>query len=190
MPGPMADAPEEALQRPPNGRGGGLVTEDCEAHDAPRAVVDGHDQPPAEWPHLRQGAGSPGGPEPKRSGNGGEIDVPEVIRPSGGDSARRRLESRARLRWRSLPQHSTHRRGSEVETGAGVDLCDLDLPQGRAENLEASHEVADEVGKLVHRLRQTDEGLRPDLVEALTDPTPVPTRLELSSAGRPRAQGQ
>ncbi len=87
MPGPIADAPEEALQKPPNCRGGGLATEDDETHDAPRAVVDGHGKPPAERPHLRQGKGHPRDPEAERGGHSREINVPEVIRSPGGDGA-------------------------------------------------------------------------------------------------------
>src|SRR2546425_8398348 len=44
LPGLMA--PEEALQKPPNGQRGGLATEDGEAHEAPRAVVGGNREPP------------------------------------------------------------------------------------------------------------------------------------------------
>jgi hypothetical protein len=38
MPGLMPDAPEEALQKPPNR--GGLAIEYTEAHDTPRAVIN------------------------------------------------------------------------------------------------------------------------------------------------------
>jgi len=129
-----AGPPEMAFEASPHGGRSGLATEDGEAHDAPRVVIDGHGQPPAERPHLRQGKGYPRSPESERRGHGGEIDVPEVIRLSGGDGARCRLERRTGSRRLRLPQHSTHRRRAEVETGAGEDLGDLDLPQGGAEN--------------------------------------------------------
>src|SRR5712691_4602972 len=47
--------PEESIEKSPHGRRGGLPREDSEAHDAPRAVVDGNREPPAERPDLRQG---------------------------------------------------------------------------------------------------------------------------------------
>src|SRR5712691_2749869 len=122
-----------------------LAAEDSQPHDTPRAVVDSHGEPPAERPHLRQGEGTPRGPEPEGGGHGREIDVPEVIHLSGGDGARGYLVSRAGDR-RSLPQHPAHCRGTEVETCTGEDLGDLDHAKGGAEDLEAPDEVADEVG--------------------------------------------
>ncbi len=161
----MPGAPEQALQKHPHSGRSGLTREDSKAHDPARAVIDGHGKPPAEGPDLRQGEGYPRSPESERRGHGGEIDVPEVIRFSGGDGARGRLKTRAGFRRSCLPQHSAHRRRGEVETRAGEDLGDLDLAQGGAENFEAPHEVADEVGELVHRFGQTDESSRSFLVE-------------------------
>src|SRR5713101_1468102 len=104
--------------------------EDSETHQAPRAVVDDHREPPAERPDLRQGEGTPRGPEAEGGGHSRQINVPEVIRLSGCDGTRGRLESQTGSRELCLPQHSAHRRGSEVETRAGEDLGDLDLAQG------------------------------------------------------------
>ena len=44
-------------------------------------------------PDLGQGEGQPGGPESKRSWNGRQIKVPEVIGVPGGDDARGALGS-------------------------------------------------------------------------------------------------
>src|SRR6266571_5006739 len=150
---------EKALQKLPNCSGGGLAAEDGEARDASRVVIHGNGHPPAERPHLRQGEGTPRGPEPGGGRHGREIDVPEVIRLSGGDLARSCLESRAGDRRSCLPQHPAHCRGTEVETCTGEDLGDLYLAHGGAEDLEMPHEVADEVGEFVHRLRQADDGV-------------------------------
>src|SRR5207245_9574842 len=67
VPGPVA--PEKALQKPGDCRGGRLAAEDGEAHDASRAVIDDNREPPAEGPHLRQGEGPPRGPETKGCGH-------------------------------------------------------------------------------------------------------------------------
>src|SRR5713101_8287592 len=52
-----------------------------------------------------------------------------------------------------------------METRAGQNLGNLDLAQGRAEDPETLHEVADELRELVHRLGQADERIRPLLIE-------------------------
>jgi hypothetical protein len=52
-----------------------------------------------------------------------------------------------------------------VEAGAGKDLSDLHFPQGRAESLQAPHDVADELGKAIDRFRQLDERVGPFLIE-------------------------
>jgi hypothetical protein len=44
-------------------------------------------------------------------------------------------------------------------------LGDSHFPEGRTKNLETPHEVGNEIGELVHRLRQADEGIRSFFVE-------------------------
>ena len=122
---------EKALQKLPNCSGGGLAAEDGEAHDASRVVIHGNGHPPAERPHLRQGEGTPRGPEPEGGGHGREIDVPEVIRLSGGDVARSCLESRAGDRRSCLPQHPAHCRGTEVEPARARIWSIFTLPRVR-----------------------------------------------------------
>jgi hypothetical protein len=83
----------------------------------------------------------------------------------GGDDASGRLE---RMVWPGqfpVAQHPAHRCRPEVKTRTDKDLRDLHLAEGRAEDPEASHEVADEVGEFVDRLGQTDKRVWPSLVE-------------------------
>jgi len=161
----LANAPENSFQDPANRRRGRLPTKDREAHHAPREVVDGKYKPPAEGPDLRQREGEPGGPEAERSGNGREINVPKVIRPPSGDAARARLTRWLRLGPSRVPLHPANGRRPEVEARPGQDLGAFHFSESRAEDLEALHEVSDKVRKLVHRFGQTDERIRPFLVE-------------------------
>ena len=91
VPRPHARPPEKAFEKSPNGRGGWLAAEDGEAHDAPGAVIDDDGKPPAEGPDLRQGEGAPRSPESERRGHGRQVNMPEVIRLSGGHRAGGRL---------------------------------------------------------------------------------------------------
>ena len=52
-----------------------------------------------------------------------------------------------------------------METRAGEDLGQLHLPQCWTEDSETLHEIGYEIGKLVRRLGQADERIRPFFVE-------------------------
>ena len=49
-------------------------------------LVDGHGDPPAEWPALWQGEREPGGPEPGIRPNGRQVDMPNLVRCFRGNS--------------------------------------------------------------------------------------------------------
>ena len=85
--GPRTNSPEKPLQKVPDHHGGGLSAVGRESHDAPRVVIGGNPNPPAQRPNLRQGEGKPRGPEAECSGSGAQVYVPEVIRMSGSDHA-------------------------------------------------------------------------------------------------------
>ena len=89
-----------------------------------------------------------------------------MIRLPGGHDTSGRLRSMAKLGLSHIVQHPPHRGCSEMETRPGKDLGDLDLPQSGAEDPETSHEIAEEVGELVHQIGQADERIRAFLVEA------------------------
>src|SRR5436853_7820318 len=50
-------------------------------------VVENKRQPPAERPALRQGTRQPRAPHSHLRGYGREVDVPDVVRPFGGDNS-------------------------------------------------------------------------------------------------------
>src|SRR6266705_219985 len=56
-------------------RGQGTI--DCESHQPPRVVIDGHSEAPAKRPNLGQCEGEPGHPEAQGGGYGRQIDVPD-----------------------------------------------------------------------------------------------------------------
>src|SRR6266571_5341165 len=91
--------------------------------------------------------------------------MPEAIRMASGDNARGWLKNLSRLGPSRVPLHAANGRRPEVESGAGEDLGDFHLPEGRTEEFETPHDVAYEVGKLVHRFRQADERVRALLIE-------------------------
>src|SRR5438093_4497708 len=141
----------EPLHEPAHGIRGGLAWEYCEPHHAPRIVVDGDTHPPTERPDLGQGEGNPRNPEAERGGHAGEVDMPEVARPAGGDDARRDLRGRHRFMRSRRAQHPANRRRSEMQTRTGENPGDPDSPHGGAQDLQTADEVADEVGEAIHR---------------------------------------
>jgi hypothetical protein len=128
-------------------------------------VVDNHREPPAERPDLRQGEGTPRRPEAEDGGHRRQVHVPELIQFSGGDDSTGWLKNVSRFGPPRILLHSANRRRSEVEARAGENLGGFHFSQGRTENLEAPHDVTDEVGKLVHRFGQTNQGVGSFLVE-------------------------
>src|SRR5207249_2888597 len=107
----------------------------------------------------------PRSPEPERGGNGREIDVPEVIGVPGGDDVSGFLGSMVGSWPFPVAKHPTYRRWGEVKTGAGENLSEFHLLEGRTEDLEAPHEVGDEIGELAHRLGQADQCVRALFIE-------------------------
>jgi hypothetical protein len=165
MPGYLPRLPKKSIKKRTNRRRRGLRTIDRESDHAPREMVDGYREPPAKRPDLRQGEGKPRRPEAEGGGNGGQIDVPEVIRFTGGDDATGWLKNLLGLGPPRLLLHPANRGVSEMETRTGEDLGGFHFSQGRTENLEAPHDVTDEVGKLVHRFGQTNQGVESFLIE-------------------------
>ena len=74
-----ATALAEASKEPLHLHRGGLRFEQCISQSPPRKVIDGHGQPPAKGPALRQRERKPRGPKAGGGRHGGQIDVPKVI---------------------------------------------------------------------------------------------------------------
>ena len=141
MPGPLAHPPENSLQKPANGSGGRLSPKDSEPHHPPGEVVDHDGEPPTERPDLRQSEGKPGNPEAQGGGDGGQIDMPKVIRPPSGDAARTCLTRLSRLGPSGVPLHPTNGGRPQVEASSGQDLGDFNFSEVRTEDLEAPNDV-------------------------------------------------
>jgi hypothetical protein len=144
MPGYLSRPPKKSIKKRTNFLRGRLRAIDRESDHAPREMVDGYREPPAKRPDLRQGEGKPRSPEAEGGGNGGQIDVPEVIRFTGGHDVTGWLKNLSRLGAPRILLHPANRGGSEVETRAGEDLGHLHLTELGAENLAAPHDVADD----------------------------------------------
>jgi hypothetical protein len=157
--------PESIAEKSPNRGGGRQRTVNRETHHPTGEVVDGHRQPPAEGPDLRQGEGQPGGPESQRRGNGREIHMPGVIRLPGGDDAEVCLSDLPRVGPTRAPKHPTNRRRLKVQTCAGEDLGDFHLSEGGAEGFRTVHKVADEPGNSIDRFGQLNERVGSFLIE-------------------------
>jgi hypothetical protein len=54
-----------------------------------------------------------------------------------------------------------------MKARSGQDRGDFDFPQGGAEDSEASDKIMDELRELVHRLRKSNQRIRPLLLEPL-----------------------
>src|SRR5436309_1857734 len=165
VPGCLPHVPGKPPKEFPNRCRRGLRAIDREFHQTPGEVIDGGRYPPAKRPDLRQSEGKPRSPEPERGGNGREIDVPEVIGVPGGDDVSGFLGSMVGSWPFPVAKHPTYRRWGEVKTGAGENLSEFHLPEGRTEDLEAPHEVGDEIGELAHRLGQADQCVRALFIE-------------------------
>ena len=128
-------------------------------------MIDCHGEPPAKRPDLRQCEEEPRNPEAQGGGEGGQIDVPEVIWLFCAHDPRRRLRNLARLGPPCIPLHSANCGRPEVETRAGEDLGGFHVPEGGAEDFQAPHDVTDELGKSIDRFGQLNERVGPLLVE-------------------------
>ena len=72
--------------------------------------------------------------------------------PSGGGDRLRKD--------RFLLQHPSHRGRRQVQPSPAEHFSDLDLAELGTEHLQPPDDVADQVGKLVHRLRRLQESAR------------------------------
>ncbi len=157
--------------------GAGLLGEDA-AGDYPAGEVVEHDSDPgAEGPALGQGEGDPRDPEAERRRDHGQVDVPDVPGIAGGHDAAgsaRRFSivfARSRLGIAGRPRHGPfehplHGGSRKDEPRACEHLRDADLAEEGTEGAELLHHDSDEVREAVDRRGQTDERIRPLLVEA------------------------
>lgn len=136
-------------------------------------MIEGDGEPETEGPALEEREREPGDPEAGAGGQDGEVDVLDVMRIPGGDRAKRRGRlgrlgagaGAGGIRGR-LATEPGHRRGREVEAGAGEELGDADLAQRREGGAEPVDELGDEGGEAVHRRGGLDQRLVALLVEA------------------------
>src|SRR5437867_5718442 len=168
---PLSRPLESSFEESPHRGRARQRTINGESHDPPREVIDGHGEPPAKRPNLRQGEGNPRGPEAECCGNRGQINMPEVIRMSGSDHGGDSLRSLSGPWPPSVPKHSSDRRRPQMESRTGQDLSEFHLPQRWAEDSETFDEVGNKLRELVHRFGQADQGIRAFLIE-----TPHPGR--------------
>ena len=178
--GLIHETPEKSADFP----GIGFLREDGKAHGAAGEMIDYDGDPVGEGPALRQREGKPGSPEAQLGGDQGEIDVPDVIDPLGGDHATGRLIGnlfgleclidgrgrcfllRRRLGVRAFFEDAADRGRAQMEAGPAEDLSDLLLSQTRAEHLQLLDEVTHQVGELVDGLGGLDQGLGACLVDS------------------------
>ena len=161
----IAILPGNSFQESANCCGARFATIDREPHHAPREVIDGHGEPPAKRPDLRNSKRQPGGPEAERRGNSRQIHMPQVIGVPGGDDAGRLFRGTARSWPFPIAKHPAHGCWGEAQTGASEDLGDLHFSESGAWEFQASHQVADELGKAIDRFGQLDERVGPLLIE-------------------------
>ncbi len=134
---------------------------------SPREVIDDDGDPPTERPALRDGERPPGNPEAADSWDGGQVDVPNVVRALCGERLLHRWTIRSGRRFRRRFQLATHRGRAEMKAGTCQDACDASGSHLRAEHLQPLYEVADELRKPVHGLWHLDERIRSFVIESL-----------------------
>ncbi len=140
--GLMHDASQEGAYGP----GVGILLEHSKAHCVAGEVIDCHGNPVAEGPALGQAEGEPRDPESQVGGNQGEIDMPDVMDPLGGNHPLGSLGGNTlglqclfaglgrcsllprRLRVRIFFEDATDRGRAQMEPGSAEHLSDLLLP--------------------------------------------------------------
>ncbi len=144
------------------------LSKDGQAMHATGKTIHDHRQPPTERPALRQRQRRPRRPEACRCRHCGEIDVPDVIGVSCGDSAGRwhGLGKTVRSKCRWLSTHATDRARCQVQSGSGQDLGRFDFAQSGAQDVQTLHERADEIRELVHRWMSLQQCLWSLFIEA------------------------
>ena len=139
---------------------GRLLLEDSEANDRTGEMVNHHNDPPAEWPNLRQAEWSPGHPE-SCCRDGGHIHVPNVIGVSCGDDSAFLFRfddfGIGHVVEKSFFQDASDGCGAKVQSSPGQHLSDAHLPHGRAKGLEPLCNAADPVRILVHGLGELEK---------------------------------
>ena len=137
-----------------------LFLEHGEANDRTGEMVNYHNDPPTEWPNLRQAEWRPWNPE-TCCWDSGHIHMPNVIGVSCGD------ESLFRFRFndfgiglvggRFFFYDATDGSSAEMQSGSGQYLSDSHLAHSWTKRFEPLDDVADIVGVLVHRLGKLEE---------------------------------
>ncbi len=150
--------PDGPTQELPDLSGCRLAGKDREADQPSRHLIDGHGNPPAERPTLRNGKRKPRHPESGSRRDRREIDVPRMPRVASdhATSAGRRQLGLG-IWFAAFADHPADRRCAEGQAGTGEDLGHAFVTDHGEQSFELSHQVSDEVGVAIGRLDRLDK---------------------------------
>ncbi len=161
-----ADVPDRTTEESAQCSSIGLVGKNHPSLNPPRVVVQNHDNPPTERPLLWQSVGTPRGPEAEPCRSCAQVNVPQFVRsPSLDDRPRCNRDSQRFGPAEIRSKEATHGGRCQMQSSTTQHLGDLDLAEAGTEQLQPTDDVADEVGKLVHRDGDLQQCLRPVLVD-------------------------
>ncbi len=142
--GPTLDPSAHSAEEGRHVARGRLLLEPGGPDGSPREVIDNDGDPPTKWPALRQRKWQPGDPEAAEGWDGGQVDVPNVVRNFRCEGSWLRGSTRFGRRFRCGLRHATHGGRAEMKTGACQDAGDAASSHLRTEHRQPLHEVADE----------------------------------------------
>ena len=142
MPGPGLGSARGMTEELTHSLAGGLSPKRGQTHDPPGEVIHDDGHPPAERPALREGQRRPSHPKSAHRRDRRQVDVPHVVGVIARDSVRFLASSCGSFSWRRpwMPfEHSSYRRGAQVESGASQGLGDFNLAHGGTKGAQPSH---------------------------------------------------
>ncbi len=139
---------------------GRLFLEHGEANDRTGEMVNHHNDPPTEWPNLRQAKWRPWYPE-SCCRDSSHVNMPNVVGISCGDHSLFLSHSNdvgIGFVWERIFFHdATDGGGAEMKSCSGQYLSYSHLAHSWTKGFEPLDDIADIVGVLVHRLGKLEE---------------------------------